>query len=65
MLKKARKHENGGYKNMLDRWNNDDKYRKSSSISRSFNTMKSNWKTIPTLLHNKKEVGTRTHENFL
>ena len=28
MLKKARKHKNG-YKNILDRWNNDDKYRKS------------------------------------
>ena len=31
MLKKARKHKNGGYRNILDRWNNDDKYRKSSS----------------------------------
>ena len=31
MLKKARKHKNGGYKNILDRWNNDDKYRKSLS----------------------------------
>ena len=31
MLKKARKHKNGGYKNTLDRWNNDDKYRKSLS----------------------------------
>ena len=30
MLKKARKHKNG-YRNILDRWNNDDKYRKSSS----------------------------------
>ena len=27
-------------------------------------TMKSNCKTIPTLLHNKKEVGTRIHRNF-
>ena len=31
----------------------------------SFNTMKSHWKTIPTLLHSKKEVGTRDHGNFL
>ena len=28
MLKKARKHKNGGYKKNLDRWSNDDKYRK-------------------------------------
>ena len=31
MLKKARKHKNGGYKSILDRWNNDGKYRKSLS----------------------------------
>ena len=31
MLKKARKHKNGGYKNILDRWKKDDKYRKSLS----------------------------------
>ena len=30
MLKKARKHKNG-YRNILDRWNKDDKYRKSLS----------------------------------
>ena len=30
MLKKARKHENG-HRNILDRWNNDDKYRESLS----------------------------------
>ena len=30
MLKKARKHKNG-YKNILDRWNNDDKHHKSLS----------------------------------
>ena len=30
MLKEARKHKNG-YKNILDRWNKDDKYRKSLS----------------------------------
>ena len=27
MRKKARKHKNGGYKNILDRWNEADKYR--------------------------------------
>ena len=31
MLKKARKHKNGGYRNILDRWNNDDKHHKSWS----------------------------------
>ena len=31
MLKKARKHKSGGYKNILDRWHDDDKYRKSLS----------------------------------
>ena len=31
MLKKARKHKNGGDRNILDRWNNDDKHRKSLS----------------------------------
>ena len=31
MLKKAHKHENGGYKNILDRWNIYDKYRKTLS----------------------------------
>ena len=31
LLKKARKHKSGGYKNILDRWHNDDKYRKSLS----------------------------------
>ena len=28
---KARKHQSGGYNNNLDRWHNDDKYRKSLS----------------------------------
>ena len=59
MLKKARKHKNGGYKNNLDRWNNDRRLG-----NRSFKTMKSHWKTIPKLLHNKKEVGARNHGNF-
>ena len=31
MLKKARKHKNGGYRNILDRWNNDDKHHMSWS----------------------------------
>ena len=31
MLRKARKHKSGCYKNILDRWNNDDKCRKSLS----------------------------------
>ena len=31
MLKKVRKHKNGDYKNILDRWHNNDKYRKSLS----------------------------------
>ena len=31
----------------------------------SFNTMESHWKTIPTLQHNKKEVGTRNHWKLL
>ena len=31
ILRKARLHKSGGYKTFLDRWNNDDKYRKSLS----------------------------------
>ena len=31
MLKKARKHKNGGYEHILDRWHKDDKYRRSLS----------------------------------
>ena len=31
MLRKARKHKSGGYKSFLDRWHDDDKYRKSLS----------------------------------
>ena len=29
MVKNVGRHKNGGYNNILDRWNNDDKYRKS------------------------------------
>ena len=31
MLRKTRKQKSGGYKNILDRWHNDDTYRKSLS----------------------------------
>ena len=31
MLKEARKHKNGRYKIIQDRWNNDDKHRKALS----------------------------------
>ena len=31
MLRKARKHKSGGYKIFLERWHDDDKYRKSLS----------------------------------
>ena len=31
MLRKARKHKSGGYKSILDRWHDDEKYRKSFS----------------------------------
>ena len=31
MLREARKHKSGGYKNILERWHNDEKYRKSLS----------------------------------
>ena len=31
MLKKARKHKRGGYKTILERWHDDDKYHKSLS----------------------------------
>ena len=31
ILRKARKHKSGGYKTILDRWHDDDKYRKSLS----------------------------------
>ena len=33
--------------------------------NRSFNTMTSHWKTTPTWLHGKEEVGTRSHGQFL
>ena len=32
MLRKARKHKSGGYKSILERWHDDDKYRKSLSV---------------------------------
>ena len=31
MLRKARKHKSGGYKTILERWHDDDKYRESLS----------------------------------
>ena len=31
MLREARKHKSGGYKTILERWHDDDKYRKSIS----------------------------------
>ena len=34
MLRKARKHKSGGYKTTLERWHDDDKYRKSLSAIR-------------------------------
>ena len=58
MLKKARKHKNGGYRNILDRWNNDDKHHKSWSdigwTEERIVTMKSHWKTTLALQQKKK-----------
>ena len=70
MLKKARKHKGGAYKTF---WTDVTMMTHTASLcrtlgglrNRSFNTMESHWKTIPTWPHNKKEVGTRNHGNFL
>ena len=69
MLKKARKHKHG-YRNILDRWNKDDKYCKSlSGIGCTEERIIQHDEiafecTIPTLQQNKKEVGSRNHGNF-
>ena len=58
ILKEARKHKNGGYRNILDRWNNDDKHHKSWSdigwTEERIVTMKSHWKTTLALQQKKK-----------
>ena len=61
MLKEALKHKSGGCENILDRWHDDDKYRKSlSDIGwAEEQIIQSHWKIISKLLHGKKEVGTR------
>ena len=68
MLKKARKH------NFATRkfWTDGRKMTNTANLCQilgglrksSFTTMKSHWKTIPTLQPDKKEVGTRNHGNF-
>ena len=70
MLRKARKHKNGGYKTFLERWHDDDKCRKSLSDigwteEQIIQQMQSHWKIILTWPHGKKELGTENPGTFL
>ena len=64
VLRKAGKHKSGGYKTILERWHDDDKYRKSFSDVGWAEEHIIQYDASPledhaTLLHDKKEVGTQ------
>ena len=70
MLRKARKHKSGGCKTIMERWHDDDKYRKSLSDIGWTEEHIIQYDAIaledhPTLLHVKKEVGTQNLRTFL
>ena len=62
MLQKARQPKHGGYKTILERWHNDDKYRESLSDNwvdlknKIFSMTNLHWKITPTLQQEGKEI---------